>query len=168
MTDEKPKNGLFINYYANSQIKKTKGNFKDGKKDGKWTNWYEDGQKQCEVNYKDGKLDGKWIEWDESGRKQSEVNYKDGKVLLENKLKEIEFAQTHLGLDIPINTREMKNKNESKGTKTVKISDIDIPFGSMVVFMVKWAIASIPAFFILMFLFAIFGGFFLGIAAIFN
>ena len=154
MTDEKPKNGLFINYYANSQIKKTKGNFKDGKKDGKWTNWYEDGQKQCEVNYKDGKLDGKWIEWDESGRKQSEVNYKDGKVLLENKLKEIEFAQTHLGLDI--------------GTKTVKISDIDIPFGSMVVFMVKWAIASIPAFFILMFLFAIFGGFFVGIISMFN
>ena len=139
MTDEKPKNGLFINYYANSQIKKTKGNFKDGKKDGKWTNWYEDGQKQCEVNYKDGKLDGKWIEWDESGRKQSEVNYKDGKEEIEN-----------------------------KGNQTVKLSDIDIPFVSMVVFMVKWAIASIPAFLILMVLFAIFGGFFVGIISMFN
>jgi hypothetical protein len=168
MTAEIPKNGLFTDFYANSQIKKTKGNLKDGKEDGKWTNWYENGQIKSEINYKDGKLDGKWIEWDESGRKQSEVNYKDGKVLLENKLKEIEFAQTHLGLDIPINTREMKNKNESKGTKTVKISDIDIPFGSMVVFMVKWAIASIPAFFILMFLFAIFSGFFLGIISMLN
>lgn len=31
----------------------------------------------------------------------------------------------------------------------VRIMDIDMPFGSMVGFMVKWAIASIPAIFIL-------------------
>ncbi len=31
----------------------------------------------------------------------------------------------------------------------VKVIDIDMPFGSMVSFMVKWAIASIPAFIIL-------------------
>lgn len=31
----------------------------------------------------------------------------------------------------------------------VKIIDFDMPFGSMVSFMVKWAIASIPAFIIL-------------------
>ena len=54
------------------------------------------------------------------------------------------------------------------GTQTVKVSDIDMPFGSMIVFMVKWAIASIPAILILMVLFAIFGGFFVGILAIFN
>lgn len=40
-----------------------------------------------------------------------------------------------------------------------------MPFGSMVVFMVKWAIASIPAFIILMILFVIFSGFFVGIIA---
>ena len=40
-----------------------------------------------------------------------------------------------------------------------------MPFGSMVVFMVKWAIASIPAIIILMILFSIFGGFFVGIIA---
>ena len=69
---------------------------------------------------------------------------------------------------------DYKSNNENKGTQTVKIkgtqtvevSDIDMPFGSMVVFMVKWAIASIPAILILMVLFAIFGGFFLGILAI--
>ena len=54
------------------------------------------------------------------------------------------------------NTQSSQSKH--KGTQTVEISDIDMPFGSMVVFMVKWAIASIPAFLILMFLFAIFGG----------
>ena len=31
----------------------------------------------------------------------------------------------------------------------VTVVDIKMPFGSMVVFMVKWAIASIPAFLIL-------------------
>ena len=52
-----------------------------------------------------------------------------------------------------------KNNNTSnKGTKTVKVSDFDMPFGSMIVFMVKWAIASIPAILILMVLFFIFGG----------
>ncbi|MFT5699851.1 MAG: hypothetical protein ACI8ZB_002719 [Desulforhopalus sp.] len=35
------------------------------------------------------------------------------------------------------------------GTK-VKITDIDMPFMSMVVFMIKWAIASIPAMIVLM------------------
>jgi type IV secretory pathway VirB10-like protein len=52
-----------------------------------------------------------------------------------------------------------KNNNTSnKGTQTVKVSDFDMPFGSMIVFMVKWAIASIPAILILMVLFFIFGG----------
>lgn len=54
----------------------------------------------------------------------------------------------------------METINENKVAQTVKISDINMPFWSMVVFMVKWAIASIPALLILMFMFAIFGGLF--------
>ena len=54
--------------------------------------------------------------------------------------------------------RAAVDKN-NKGTQTVKVSDFDMPFGSMIVFMVKWAIASIPALLILMVLFFIFGGF---------
>ena len=62
-----------------------------------------------------------------------------------------------------------KNNNTSnKGTQTVEVSDFDMPFWSMVVFMVKWAIASIPALIILMILFAIFGGFFVSIISMFN
>src|SRR5689334_12058824 len=41
---------------------------------------------------------------------------------------------------------------------TVSITDIDMPFLSMVRFMVKWAIASIPALIILMILAAVFWG----------
>ena len=46
----------------------------------------------------------------------------------------------------------------------VQITDIDMPFISMVIFMIKWAIASIPAIFILTIaggiITAIFGGLF--------
>lgn len=48
--------------------------------------------------------------------------------------------------------------------QNVKICDIDMPFMSMVVFMVKWAVASIPAMIILgiagSIVGAIFGSFF--------
>jgi len=36
----------------------------------------------------------------------------------------------------------------------VKIVDVRMPFWSMVVFMIKWAIASIPAFFVLALIFS--------------
>jgi hypothetical protein len=45
--------------------------------------------------------------------------------------------------------------------KEVVVTDIKMPFFSMVVFMVKWVIASIPAFIILFILFTL-GTFILG------
>ena len=42
----------------------------------------------------------------------------------------------------------------------VDINSFDMPFGDMVIFMVKWAIASIPAFIILAIIGAIFGSLF--------
>ena len=53
------------------------GNYIDGKKDGKWTHWYEDGLKLSEGNYKDGKRDGMWTTWYENGLKWTVENYKD-------------------------------------------------------------------------------------------
>ena len=81
------------------------------------------------------------------------VLYKDGKIVVPDDDK---------SNNENIGTQTVK----IKGTQTVEVSNFDMPFGSMVVFMVKWAIASIPAILILMVLFAIFGGFFLGILAI--
>jgi len=61
-------------------------------------------------------------------------------------------------MDIEANNKELVEKSS-----WVKITDINMPFWSMVIFMVKWAIASIPAIIILMFLFMFlsfaFGGF---------
>jgi len=52
----------------------------------------------------------------------------------------------------------------------VVVKDINMSFGSMVVFMIKWSIAAIPAMMILGFIGAIigviFGGMFAGLAAL--
>ena len=57
--------------------------------------------------------------------------------------------------------KENKQKIEEK---SVHVKSFDMPFGDMVGFMVKWALASIPAFIILFiifgFLFLIFGSLF--------
>jgi len=64
-------------YYENGQIW-MEGNFKDGKKDGKWYEYNENGQIRKIVNYKDGKKDGKWTWYYENGQIEEEGNFKDG------------------------------------------------------------------------------------------
>ena len=59
--------------------KKSDGNYKDDKKYSKWTVWDENGQIRSEENYKYDKKDGKWTSWYENGQKKSEGNYKDDK-----------------------------------------------------------------------------------------
>ena len=39
--------------------------------------YYENGKKACVERYKNGVKDGRWTEWDD-GKKKSEVQYKDG------------------------------------------------------------------------------------------
>ena len=58
---------------------KREGNNKDGKRDGKWTFYDENGQIIEVETYKDGKLDGQFTGWYESGQKRIEGSYKDGK-----------------------------------------------------------------------------------------
>ena len=58
---------------------------------------------------------------------------------------------------------------QSHNTNKVIITDIKMPFGSMVEFMVKWAIASIPAIIILFVIgMMVMGVFGVGIATLFN
>ena len=58
--------------------KKYEANYKDGKLDGLWVVWHENGQKAVEANYKDGKEEGLETQWHENGQKGIEKNYKDG------------------------------------------------------------------------------------------
>jgi len=52
--------------------------------------------------------------------------------------------------------------NSENDKQEVRVTDIRMPFGSMVVFMVKWAVASIPALIILLVLSAVLWGFLAG------
>ena len=36
------------------------GSYKDGKKDGVWTKWYEDGKQYSKGSYKNGLMEGEW------------------------------------------------------------------------------------------------------------
>ena len=57
---------------------------------------------------------------------------------------------------------ERSGMNSENDKQEVRVTDIRMPFGSMVVFMVKWAVASIPALIILLVLTAALWGFLAG------
>ena len=59
-------------------------------------------------------------------------------------------------------------KKSSEATSHVIVTDVQMPFGSMVIFMVKWVIASIPAFIILFILGAVATGFLGGVLSGFS
>jgi antitoxin component YwqK of YwqJK toxin-antitoxin module len=52
--------------------------YKDGKKEGTWKNWNEDGRQIAEAGFKDGKKDGFWYIWDDQGVKRYEMFYIGG------------------------------------------------------------------------------------------
>ena len=79
INSEEPFSGLIINKYESGQ-KHTKGYLTNGREDGIWTWWYENGQKEKEVDYFDGKtLDVLYKKWDDNGQKE-EGTLKDGKL----------------------------------------------------------------------------------------
>ena len=55
MTNVKDGNGVEINYFMNGQ-KQKEGTFNDGKKDGLWIFYNEDGTEQGCLTYRDGEL----------------------------------------------------------------------------------------------------------------
>jgi antitoxin component YwqK of YwqJK toxin-antitoxin module len=71
------KHGLYTEWFNNGQ-KYIEENYKNGMKDGPYTNWYENGQKKSEGNYKDGKRIGLSTDWYDSGQKRVVGNYDNG------------------------------------------------------------------------------------------
>ncbi len=72
------KNGLSTGWYENDQ-KHDESFYKDNELNGLSRDWHENGQKRSKANFKDGKVNGLFITWYENGQKQSESNYEDGK-----------------------------------------------------------------------------------------
>ena len=61
--------------WGNEQVKLL-AQFEDGKADGLFTSWHENGQKSSEINYKDSKPDGHSTIWHENGQKLMEQTFK--------------------------------------------------------------------------------------------
>ena len=97
-----------VKTYQNGE-KRSEGNYKDGKvdglyrfwyengqksiefdsgSDGKSTSWYQNGQKSFERFYRNGKDEGLEIYWYESGQKYRELVYLDGVLTSEKKWNE--------------------------------------------------------------------------------
>ena len=50
----------------------------EGKPDGVWKFWFDDGKQSQEIAFRDGKRHGVSTEWDKEGVKRAEVNFADG------------------------------------------------------------------------------------------
>lgn len=69
-----------VQYYPDHKLF-YEGEFKDNKKDGKWTVYYKNGNKWSEGYYKKGLDDGQRTAFHENGEKNFEGRYKDGKMV---------------------------------------------------------------------------------------
>ena len=70
--------GLVTGWYENGQ-KKSETHYKNGKEEGLVTSWYENGKKKREGHWKNGEQDGLFTRWHENGQKEAEAYHKDGK-----------------------------------------------------------------------------------------
>ena len=69
--------GEWIAYYDNGQLS-YKGNYENGKEEGEWIAYYDNGQLDSKGNYKNGKKEGEWIAYWDNGQLDSKGNYKNG------------------------------------------------------------------------------------------
>jgi antitoxin component YwqK of YwqJK toxin-antitoxin module len=67
-----------VTYYEDGVVK-MEGNMIDGKKEGKWMAFFEDGMPWSETYFENGISVGPTTAWHSSGKKYYEGNYKDGK-----------------------------------------------------------------------------------------
>ena len=71
-------NGIGYDVYNNKSQLKFEEKFKDGKRDGLYKEWYENGQLRVEINHKDNKREGLWKMYYENGQLKRVENFKDG------------------------------------------------------------------------------------------
>jgi antitoxin component YwqK of YwqJK toxin-antitoxin module len=60
------KDGPWVSYHDNGQLS-SKGTYKDNKKYGPYVNYYDNGQLGSKGTYKDGKRDGPWVSYSSDG-----------------------------------------------------------------------------------------------------
>jgi len=75
------KHGEYLSWHENG-MKKQKGAYVKGKRDGKWEGWFDDGTKRMTIHFTEGMKTGEWSHFGNSFK--SKINYKDD--LLDGKL----------------------------------------------------------------------------------
>ena len=72
------KNGKWTEWYENGQMA-SEGSYQEDKKIGKWTAWHENGQMASKGSYQEDKKNGKWTAWYKNGQMASEGSYQEDK-----------------------------------------------------------------------------------------
>ena len=75
---QNPFTGVIEDFHAKFQLY-SRGNYKDGKKDGLWEGFWDNGQLEWRGYLKDGKEDGMWEGFDENGQIEFTSYYINGK-----------------------------------------------------------------------------------------
>ena len=70
--------GEWVGYWDDGQLL-YKGNYKNGKEEGEYVRYYSNGQLDFKGNHKNGKREGEWILYWNNGQLYSKRNYKNGK-----------------------------------------------------------------------------------------
>jgi antitoxin component YwqK of YwqJK toxin-antitoxin module len=82
ITDRTEQDGIYLrqeeNEYDFSKFPEFFGTLNDGKKDGLWTYWYENGEKIFEGTYINGKENGLWHWWYNNGKKRLQGSFSNG------------------------------------------------------------------------------------------
>ena len=73
------KEGSWVKYHDNGELS-SKGEYKNGKREGSWISWWFNGQLDSKGDYKNGKREGSWIWYDKEGTliKGHSGTYKNG------------------------------------------------------------------------------------------
>ena len=58
---------------------------KDGKVNGLWTAWHDNGEKKTEFIFRNGEVDGPFNVWYKNGQKKEEGNGENGRLAASNK-----------------------------------------------------------------------------------
>lgn len=78
--EQKRVQGMYISWYGGDKSKRHEmGCYKDDKKEGVWTTWWENGNKSKQETWKDDKLNGPFSSWQKDGSENEQGQYTDNK-----------------------------------------------------------------------------------------
>ena len=66
-----------VSQWHSSQVPRV--HVENGKRTGRWVEWYENSQMWSEGHYENGELTGRWVKWHYNGQMGSEEHYENGK-----------------------------------------------------------------------------------------